>query len=288
MSKTNVQNRLTAGQTREMQKYLLGILLAIDKVCREHNLRYYLVAGTMLGAVRHKGFIPWDDDADIALPRKDYDVLVEHAHEWLPGRYELVSYKQNPMYPYAFARIQDADTTYILRRHFDFVGGLPIDVFPLDGMTPNRLKQHWHFFRNSMAKKMLYFATVDPYKHGHGIKSLLPLLMHRIVSQSWAHRKIVQIQSEYDYDKYPLVVDHDFKPDRGIHPKETYGTPSPIEFEGHQLLTAQNTDDYLTRCYGDYMTPPAKEEYPPQNFRLLDLNKPYCEYMKEQEKKELE
>ena len=55
---------------------LLGILLAIDKVCREHNLRYYLVAGTMLGAVRHKGFIPWDDDADIALPRKDYDVLV--------------------------------------------------------------------------------------------------------------------------------------------------------------------------------------------------------------------
>ena len=89
MSKTNVQNRLTAGQTREMQKYLLDILLAIDKVCREHNLRYYLVAGTMLGAVRHKGFIPWDDDADIALPRKDYDVLVEHAHEWLPKRYEL-------------------------------------------------------------------------------------------------------------------------------------------------------------------------------------------------------
>ena len=76
MSKTNVQNRLTAGQTREMQKYLLGILLAIDKVCREHNLRYYLVAGTMLGAVRHKGFIPWDDDADIAMPRKDYEVLV--------------------------------------------------------------------------------------------------------------------------------------------------------------------------------------------------------------------
>ena len=105
--------------------------------------------------------------------------------------------------------------------------------------------------------------------------------MHRIVSQSWAHRKIAQIQSEYDYDNYPYVVDHDFKPDRGIHPKETYGTPSPIEFEGHQLLTAQNTDDYLTRCYGDYMTPPVKEEYPPQNFRLLDLSKPYREYMKE-------
>ena len=266
---------------RKVQLVQLEIAKEIARICEENKINYYLIGGTLLGAIRHKGFIPWDDDADIALPRKDYDVLVEHAHEWLPKRYELVSYKQNPMYPYAFARIQDVDTTYILRRHFDFVGGLPIDVFPLDGMTPNRLKQRWHFFRNSMAKKMLYFATVDPYKHGHGIKSLLPLLMHRIVSQSWAHRKIAQIQSEYDYDKYPYVVDHDFKPDRGIHPKETYGTPSPIEFEGHQLLTAQNTDDYLTRCYGDYMTPPAKEEYPPQNFRLLDLSKPYREYMKE-------
>lgn len=282
MSTTKERERMTPEQTREIQKYLLGILLALDKVCREHNLRYYLVAGTMLGAVRHKGFIPWDDDADVAMPRKDYEELLAHADEWLPQRYELVSYQQDPMYPYSFARLQDAETTYILRRHFDFVGGLPIDVFPLDGMTPGKIGQRWHFFRNSIAKKILYFSTVDPYKHGHGFKSLLPLLMHKIVSQPRAHRRVARIQSEYDYDKYPLVVDHDFKPSRGIHPKATYGIPTPIEFEGHQLLTAQYTDDYLRRCYGDYMTPPNKDEYPPQNFRLLDLHKPYREYLSEE------
>ena len=68
MEQTDEQNLI-----KEMQGRILGILTALDKVCKEHHLRYYLIAGTMLGAVRHKGFIPWDDDADIALPRKDYD-----------------------------------------------------------------------------------------------------------------------------------------------------------------------------------------------------------------------
>ena len=77
-----VQKRINQEETKEMQQYILNILLAIDKVCQEHNLRYYLLAGTMLGAVRHKGFIPWDDDADVALPREDYNILVKHANEW--------------------------------------------------------------------------------------------------------------------------------------------------------------------------------------------------------------
>ena len=69
---------------RELQLRILETLKAVDNVCREHNLRYYIWAGTMIGAVRHKGFIPWDDDLDIAMPRPDYDRLIEHAAEWLP------------------------------------------------------------------------------------------------------------------------------------------------------------------------------------------------------------
>ena len=72
MAKKNIkeEKRISDEQTRELQKYILDMLLAIDQVCREHNLCYYLIAGTMLGAVRHKGFVPWDDDADVALPAK--------------------------------------------------------------------------------------------------------------------------------------------------------------------------------------------------------------------------
>lgn len=75
---------------RPLQLRILKILLAVDKVCKEHGLRYYIMAGTMLGAVRHKGFIPWDDDLDIGMPRADYDLLMSHSKEWLSKPYEAV------------------------------------------------------------------------------------------------------------------------------------------------------------------------------------------------------
>lgn len=277
------QQRITDEETKELQKYILDILLAIDKVCREHNLTYYLIAGTMLGAVRHKGFVPWDDDADVALPRKDYNILVKHANEWLPKRYELVSGMQDPMYPYQFARIQDRETTYILRRRFNFVGGLPVDVFPLDGMTDDQHRMHSHYRRYNIAKKLLYYSTVDPYKHGHGPRSVLVKLVHKLVSQDWAHRYMNNIQREFDYDSSKLVADHDNKPERGILPKEVYGKPTPVMFEGHELMGVQNPDAYLRYCYGDYMKMP--KQIPAQNFRYLDLNTPYKEYIKKNSKR---
>lgn len=263
---------------KELHHNLLHTLKTIDRVCQEHGLRYYIIAGTMLGAVRHKGFVPWDDDADVALPRPDYEKLLTHANEWLPEPYELVSAKQDKMYPYVFARIQDASTTYILRRHFEFVGGLPVDVFPLDGMTENRLLQRWHYFKFALAKKLLYFSTVDPYKHGHGVRCLLPLLMRRIISQSWAHRHADNVQKEYAYECSRLVADHDNKPSRGILPREVYGTPTPIDFEGTRLMGVAQADTYLRYCYGDYMQMP--HDLPPQNFRYLDLKTPYRTYVK--------
>ena len=256
-----------------MQQYLLDILTSIHSVCQAHGLRYYLIAGTMLGAVRHQGFVPWDDDADVAMPREDYDRLVAHANEWLPPHLELVSGVQNPYYPYAFARIQNKNTTYILRRCFNFAGGLPVDVFPLDGMTRN------HYRRYDVLIRLMYFAQRDPYKHGRGLGCLFIKLCHRLFSQSWLHRRLDALQRQYSIEKTGLVADHDNKPCRGILPREVYGTPTPVSFCGHALMGVQNPDRYLRYCYGDYMTPPP--QLPPQNFRHLDLTKPYREYKKE-------
>lgn len=260
-------------QLKEMQACLLNILLTIDKVCREHNLRYYIIAGTLLGAVRHKGFIPWDDDADVAMPREDYEKLIRHAREWLPERYELVSGTDNPRYPYLFARIQDRETTYVLRRRFDFVGGVPVDVFPLDGMTPSGLRRRVHYFKYGVAKKLLYHSLVDPYKHGKGLRCLFAKMMHKLVSPAWAHHTADRLQQEFSIGKTGLVADHDNKPSRGILPAEVYGEPRPIEFCGHMLMGVSNPDAYLRYCYGDYMAMPTK--LPPQNFRTLDLHKSY-------------
>ena len=110
---------------RPLQLRILQNLEAIHNVCAEHGLRYYLWAGTMLGAVRHKGFIPWDDDIDIAMPRRDYDLLMQNAREWLPEQYEVVSYETDPKnYPLPFAKLQDANTTLLERAHLSYLGGV--------------------------------------------------------------------------------------------------------------------------------------------------------------------
>lgn len=89
---------------RPLQLRILKILLAVDKVCKEHGLRYYIMAGTMLGAVRHKGFIPWDDDLDIGMPRADYDLLMSHSKEWLPSLMRLSAQKMIRIIHYLLPR----------------------------------------------------------------------------------------------------------------------------------------------------------------------------------------
>lgn len=141
---------------RELQLRILETLKAVDNVCREHNLRYYIWAGTMIGAVRHKGFIPWDDDLDIAMPRPDYDRLIEHAAEWLPKPYEMVCAENDGVYPLPFAKIQDADTTLIERMHLKYLGGIYLDVFPIDGVPEGAVARKLHFARYEYYKRVLY------------------------------------------------------------------------------------------------------------------------------------
>lgn len=275
----NEKKRISPNETREMQQVILGILKAIDKVCREHHLRYYMIAGTMLGAVRHHGFIPWDDDADVALPRKDYEVLCRHANEWLPEGYELVSFQLDKSYPYNFARIQDRRTTYILRRAFNFVGGVPVDVFPLDGMTDCKWKRILHYKRYKILTQLKYYGMRDPFKHGKRIDCLFFILCHKLLPIHWLQARIDRLQQAYDWDKSTLVADHDNAPSRGILPKEVYGEPVNYVFEDTRLLGVANPDAYLSYCYGDYMTKP--KSIPPQNFRVMDLKKPYREWLRE-------
>ena len=97
---------------RTLQLRLLPVLECIDKVCREHHLRYYLCAGTMLGAVRHRGFIPWDDDVDVCMPRPDYEQLMIHCSEWLPEPMEIISPHNRPDYPYPLLKSSIAALLY--------------------------------------------------------------------------------------------------------------------------------------------------------------------------------
>lgn len=120
----------------DLQKCQLEILKEFIRVCTKHHLQYYLVGGTCLGAVRHQGFIPWDDDIDVAMPRKDYDLFITMQDQMKPP-YFIQTYRSDPNYIYNYAKVRDSSTTFI-ENYFachQINHGVWIDVFPLDGIS---------------------------------------------------------------------------------------------------------------------------------------------------------
>lgn len=257
----------------------LRIMQGIDRTCREHGLRYYIFAGTLIGSLRHKGFIPWDDDMDIAMPRPDYELLIQHQREWLPDNLEMVCYETDKNYPQPFAKIQDANTTIIERLHEYYLGGAYIDVFPLDGMTSNPWKRAIHFVRYWYYKRLIYFKGRNPYKHGRGPSCWVPVLIHKCYSMDFIQRRMRALQMAYDYDAHDLVCDHD-DGKRGVFGEAWFGIPRDYVFEGNSFLGPENADAYLTHKYGDYMTPPPADHHRQHNFDVLELDTPYREYAK--------
>lgn len=260
-----------------LHQHILQILLTVDKVCQKYGIRYYCWAGTMLGAVRHKGFIPWDDDMDICMPRPDYDRFVEHASEWLPTPLEVLSIETSTTYPGSFAKIVDSSTTLIERGHSDYVAGIYIDVFPIDGIPASALARRLAVGRYKLMDKLMYFLHRDPYKHGHGPGSWPILLVQRLFTHQWIRRQLRKASTAYDYDKSDYVIDYDDGM-KGIFPKSIFGTPCPVMFEGHLLMGLADAHTYLTTKYGDYMVVPPHDNQRQHNFFYLDYHLPYRQY----------
>lgn len=259
---------------RILQQKIIGNLEAIDKVCQEHNLRYYLWAGTMLGAVRHKGFIPWDDDMDICMPRPDYEQLMTHWREWLPLPYEVISMESDSAYPYPFAKIEDASTTVLERPDFQFLEGVYIDVFPIDGVPDDEQERRRHFKRYKFWRHLLFLRGRDPFKHGHGPRSWFPWLLHKFFSLEELQQRVKDLMTKYSYETSNCVVDYD-DGIGGVIEKCILGNPHLYDFEDKQFWGVEYYDEYLSQKYGNYMQLPPKEKQIQHHFFRLDLNRPY-------------
>lgn len=262
---------------RELQLKSLGLLVEFDKVCRKHGLTYYMIAGTLLGAIRHKGFIPWDDDIDVGMPRKDYDILMEHASEWFEYPCSMVSFSTDKSYSRYFAKLEDCSTTMVERFHLDRIGGLYMDIFPLDALPSGKLARFVHYRRFHRLNKLLYFAYRDPYKHGHGLGSALSAAFRKCLSRERLRSRITNLAAKYKDDSgCTLYTTHD-----GWHevfPAAVLGKPSEYPFEGHMFYGPAQYDSFLKIMYGDdYMSPPPPSVMVSHQFDYVDFNTPYAE-----------
>lgn len=236
---------------KEMHSILLDILFDVDKFCREFGVRYSLGGGTLLGAIRHKGFIPWDDDVDIMMPRPDYDVLVEKYNGYNEN-YECFSYRDdaNVRFHNIYSKVHDKRTSCLqgklLCRY-----GVNIDVFPIDGMPSEndaceRLMKQVDFWKNLLSLK-------DSPLFFYRKKSLLS----RIIPRQYLMKKMDALIRENDYLKseYAGAVTGYY----GIkerHEKDVFEHYIDVPFETITCRAIRDYDLYLKQHYNNYMELP--------------------------------
>ena len=249
----------------EIQQIALNILIYVDKVCDENNLRYALAGGTFLGAIRHKGFIPWDDDIDIVMPRDDYEKFLDIMDKADNKRYKALHFgKSFPNYFYPFCKVCDTDTklfegNYINNNQL----GVFIDIFPVDGI-PNK---HEKILKKvARVRANLNFACEKKYtksKKGF-IRSFLKLgkyCLVKLFGWKYWYKKFDKISKKHNFNDYELSIPYSgCYGKKDILPKNYFNDLIKIKFENYYFLSFKEYDKYLSKMYGDYMTPPPKEK----------------------------
>lgn len=259
----------------------LKILNKFIKICEKNNLRWYLVYGSCLGAVRHGGFIPWDDDIDVAMPRPDYVKFLESAQKDLGNNMFLQTYETDSEYIYNFAKIRDNNTTFIQTplKNLNINHGIYIDIFPIDGVPNNIIKRKIRRFYMTCLNLGIY----SHFLKGENMKlrsKLVGLVMKMIFKPDELLRKRDSIAQKYDFEKSNFIaVCVGAMREAEVFPKEYFGVGCSWEFENIKVIIPEQYDKYLTNVFGDYMTPPPKErQVTHHGTTIIDLNNPYTFY----------
>ena len=279
-------NRDDNSQLRKLQLTELNLARIFAEICEKNGLRYYMVGGTMLGAVRHKGFIPWDDDMDFGMPRSDYERMLTIVRENLPEGVDFLNYKQNPEYNRYFSRIVDtrvtvtnASNTKTLREN------AWIDIFPFDGMPAQPLLQKlrfwrltfWRFLyrascfdelanlnrpgRQPYIRAAIKFLQITHFGRGLNTKKLMGIL----------ERKLIKVP----YDENPYMVSFfGAYMLREIVDKRLLGKGKKYPFEDTELNGPVEYDEFLRHFYGDYMTPPSDADKDKHNIENIEYSDP--------------
>lgn len=255
---------------KEIQEKELEILCCFDKICRENNIRYGLIGGTLLGAVRHGGFIPWDDDIDVEMPRPDYNKLMRIAEKCFPPHFKMVHPYNDTDTIHAYAKIYDLNTTMIeFPESKKIKGHLYIDVFPVDGMPSDVIAQEKH--RKKVRRRMLtlYGFKVAKYKKNQKMSLLKKLfwnligMVNYLLPSKFLIKRVDKLAQKYDFDKskYAGLIVAGYG-SREIMPSMVYNFNDNISFCGKSFSSTSKADYYLTSIYGDYM------KLPPENERI--------------------
>ncbi len=268
------------GRLDAIQNILMAYLLEVDKICKKHNITWYLGGGTLLGAARHQGFIPWDDDVDIMMLREDYDKFLEVAPDELPDGMILHDPKKDKSYNYAYAKLRLTDTVFATdfsKNHKGMNNGFAFDIFAHDKTANSKLGQKIH------SKLTLFWLACVFNKWNHRkadngnkfqsiitdfCKTIFPLRfstrMLLFTLEMFKHKK----KAKYLYDGMGKSVH------KGGFDKTFLDNEIRLDFNGYKMPVPAKYKEYLTNHYGDYMElAPLSTRIMGHDITLSDLNK---------------
>lgn len=255
---------------RDLQLLELEIAKEIKKICDKNNIPYFLVGGTLLGAVRHEGFIPWDDDMDIGMLRENYNKFLECASTELQGgRFYLQTWDNDEQYGYPFAkvRLKNSEAREEINFNLDINSGIWVDVFPYDDI----LKQN--------ASKKTRLLVMRLLGKGYQIKcgyqlnritknwlsklaNILVGILVKVISKEKLKSMLlnmISINKESCQDEYIIECDGMFR-GNFVFPKQSCAALTTLKFETENFTAPRDYSDYLTKAYGDYMILPPVED----------------------------
>lgn len=274
----------------EVRKVQIELLDELDRICKKHNITYHLFAGTLLGAVRHRGFIPWDDDLDVSLLREDYEKLIKVINTELDDKYYFESPEKDKHSPFPFAKLKK-NNTYFKEASLNkkMHHGIFIDIFQLDDVPSDKKKleklrkrlNFWYFLKSikvlNYEKSRSFKNTIIKYFIVTIIKPfLLPF------SFKYINGKINKLATTFNHLDYKMVghlTCHKIRKEifhAYLYDKENFKETIYLDFEGKKYLAPKGYDKVLTDLYGDYMTPPKEQERHPYHASRVSFdNKKY-------------
>ena len=266
---------------RNLQLKMLEMIKYIDRLCKENNIEYYIIFGSALGAIRHQGFIPWDDDFDIGMTYENYLKFIEVCDKKLDKKkYFLQNKDTEKEYYLSFMKLRDITTTLIEEGNLDknITYGVYIDIFPFVGIPKNKLK------RKLIEINRAFVMSSDINVINNKVLASLFKVMKKIVGRY----KIIKICTKNcikyscnNYDNWCCIFDGD---GMGVNMtnKDIMGKPKYVKFEDTKLPVPEKTEEYLKHIYGDFMKIPPKEEIKKKEHTriVLDLEHSYEEYLR--------
>ena len=256
---------------RNVQNITVSVVKVFMELCEKYNLRYYFIGGSLIGVMRHQGFIPWDDDVDIGMPRKDYDRFLEILKTDMPEGYGICNRHTDPNWHFNLSQFVDLEseiTIHLAQKPRD--AHVWIDIFPLDGLPAEEKARKRHVKKILMDRYLVQIAHISTQVDAHRKRPLKERLVigfckvipvGKLINSDKVLDRMEGRLRKYDFDTsdYAANMLGRYR-EREVVPQKYFGTATFADFEGFPVAVPAMSHELLTALYGDYMQLPPEDK----------------------------